>query len=233
MTVIFFVNKNKNKENEADLVIAELSGLDKISSVVNDIYSDYIDGRATLIGKKISHGEAEEALSKIHTDLILKMPNYDGFEVTDEYYYYEVSYSDLASYGIGKFSDTYIVNFLTGEVICTNVDENTEQYDAYNYTRDFSTTNILGDSVQTYTITYDLDGGIEDEYMANINSYNETMKFNLYIPTKQDYIFVGWVGSNGEEPQDSVIVDYGTTGNLHYTAVWEKVQEENAEKAVV
>ena len=67
-----------------------------------------------------------------------------------------------------------------------------------------------------YDINYTLnDGSVEN----NPTSYNiETDTFTLNEPTKQHYVFVGWTGSNGTNPQKQVSISRGTTGELNYTA---------------
>lgn len=71
-----------------------------------------------------------------------------------------------------------------------------------------------------YTITYDLDGGELNN--DNPNSYNiETEDFELNNPTKEGYAFLGWTGSNGEEPTLQITIAIGSTGNKEYTANWE------------
>ena len=70
---------------------------------------------------------------------------------------------------------------------------------------------------ETYTITYNLDGGIVD----NPSTYTEeTETFTLEEPTKEGYYFTGWTGSNGTTPQKEVIIEKGSTGNKEYTANW-------------
>lgn len=75
--------------------------------------------------------------------------------------------------------------------------------------------------VTTYTITYDLGGGVAS---GNPTSYTSgTATFTLNNPTRDGYTFTGWTGSNGTAPQTSVSVTKGTTGNLSYTANWQEV----------
>ena len=73
-------------------------------------------------------------------------------------------------------------------------------------------------SGETYTISYDLDGGTEDN---NQLTYAEiSLPLSLETPTKEGYEFVGWTGSNGDIPELSVKITTGTTGNLNYKANW-------------
>jgi uncharacterized repeat protein (TIGR02543 family) len=78
----------------------------------------------------------------------------------------------------------------------------------------------------TFSISYNLDGGTAN---GLITSYtNETDSFTLPIPKKSGYNFRGWTGSNSTNPQTNVIVTKGTTGNLNYTANWEKYSSTNS-----
>ena len=82
---------------------------------------------------------------------------------------------------------------------------------------------VVGADVEIYTITYELDGGTA---AGNPGTYTaETESFTLKNPTKEGYTFTGWTGFNGTEPQTEVTVEKGTTGNLTFTANWEKNAE--------
>ena len=73
--------------------------------------------------------------------------------------------------------------------------------------------------INTYTITYDLAGGTVEE---NPTSYTvETENIILNNPTKEGYRFIGWTGSNGEQAQETVTINKGSTGDKSYTANWE------------
>ena len=77
-------------------------------------------------------------------------------------------------------------------------------------------------SLNTYTITYNLNGGnVSTSNPANYNVTTNT--FTLNNPTKAGYTFTGWTGSNGNTPQTSVSVAKGSTGNKTYTANWAPV----------
>lgn len=52
----------------------------------------------------------------------------------------------------------------------------------------------------------------------------DTENFKLLNPTKDGYIFKGWIGSNGNTPQKDVSIFKGTRGNLSYKAVWEPLE---------
>ncbi len=74
-------------------------------------------------------------------------------------------------------------------------------------------------SLTPYTIGYTLDSGIVDG--TNPTEYNmASPTITLINPTRTDYIFTGWTGSNGETPQTTVEIEEGSTGDKTYTANW-------------
>ncbi len=78
---------------------------------------------------------------------------------------------------------------------------------------------------ESYTITYELNGGIVTG--NNPTSYNvETESFTLIAPDKVGYAFLGWTGSNGNEPQLTVTIAKGSTGNKEFTANYEAINYE-------
>ena len=85
-----------------------------------------------------------------------------------------------------------------------------------------------------YTIDYDLaggtvlvdsDNGYDGTVKGNPRTYNiNTETFTLINPQRLGYEFVGWTGSNGDEPEKLVTVEKGSYGDRHYTANWEPVK---------
>ena len=87
------------------------------------------------------------------------------------------------------------------------------------FDRDMNTTLYAVWQINTYTITYDLNGGTL--LSQNPSSYTvETDTITLNNPSKEGYMFLGWTGSNGETPQRTVKIEKGTTENKEYTAVY-------------
>jgi uncharacterized repeat protein (TIGR02543 family) len=75
-----------------------------------------------------------------------------------------------------------------------------------------------------YTISYDLDGGTLEEGVTNPASYTiESEDFTLANPTREGYVFVGWVGTGLDEPTQAVTIAKGSTGDRSYTAKWDIV----------
>ena len=77
-------------------------------------------------------------------------------------------------------------------------------------------------NINTYNITYNLDGG---EVTGNPSTYTvETEDFTLNNPSKAGYNFIGWTGSNGNTPSTNVTVEKGTINDLTYTANYEVIE---------
>ena len=67
-----------------------------------------------------------------------------------------------------------------------------------------------------YPITYNLNGGggLSNDY------YTYFAAKTLGTPSRTDYKFTGWTGSNGSTPQTSVTIPVGSEGSKSYTANW-------------
>ena len=73
-----------------------------------------------------------------------------------------------------------------------------------------------------YTITYQNVYELSDTLKNPLSYTADTQTFTLDNPKKEGYTFTGWTGSNGEVPQTRVTIEKGTTGDLTFTAHWEK-----------
>ena len=73
-------------------------------------------------------------------------------------------------------------------------------------------------SLKTYTIFYDLDGGSvgSNPESFTINSSDITLE----NPTKEHYIFTGWIGTGLYSEIKTITIQSGATGNRYYTATW-------------
>jgi len=72
-----------------------------------------------------------------------------------------------------------------------------------------------------YTISYDLTGGSLADGQMNPTSYTvESNDFTLTNPAREGYTFAGWTDGSGGEPQKTVTIVTGSTGNRTYTANW-------------
>ena len=88
----------------------------------------------------------------------------------------------------------------------------------------YDTLTIYGDvtlradfELEMYPITYYLNGSENAD--ANPRSYTiKSPEFILLAPEKWRDVFIGWTGSNGDEPQLEVIIPAGSTGERTYYA---------------
>lgn len=100
-----------------------------------------------------------------------------------------------------------------------------EKYDA-DQTVNSDLTLYAGWQVKSYTITYDLNGGVIEGGNTNPASYTvEDDTFTLKNPVKEGVIFLGWSGTDltGDRNKTVTIVK-GSTGDRAYTANWSDVQ---------
>ena len=76
-----------------------------------------------------------------------------------------------------------------------------------------------------FTISYDLMGGALQDGKTNPEVYDiTTPTFQLNNPAKEGYTFAGWTGSNGAEPETTVIIVVGSMGNKSFTANWDVIE---------
>lgn len=72
-----------------------------------------------------------------------------------------------------------------------------------------------------YPLHYDLSGGVLDK--PNPESYTiETESFVLHNPSREGYIFQGWIWEDQKEPMQQVTIEKGTVGARDFTAVWQQ-----------
>ncbi len=76
----------------------------------------------------------------------------------------------------------------------------------------------------SYTITYDLDGGVVS---GNFEAYTiESEDITLINPTKEGCTFAGWIGTDLSQATKTVIIAQGSMGNRTYTATWSAISYE-------
>ena len=81
--------------------------------------------------------------------------------------------------------------------------------------------NISLDPSFNFSIFYHLGAGALPPGQSNPISFNyETPTFTLINPILLGYDFLGWTGSNGTQPQDTITIEKGSTGDRDYTANW-------------
>ena len=72
-------------------------------------------------------------------------------------------------------------------------------------------------TLETYPVTYILHGSVNKA--DNPSEYTiESPSITLEAPSKANDVFIGWTGSNGEEPQPTVTIPKGSTGERLYYA---------------
>ena len=69
-----------------------------------------------------------------------------------------------------------------------------------------------------YRISCDANGGTVGSYPTTYTI--ESGKITLPTPTRANYTFTGWTGSNGTTPQKTVTIPAGSTGHKSYKANW-------------
>ena len=117
--------------------------------------------------------------------------------------------------GWGEVEDVYI-DKKTGEMIFAFSTDNWRTISLYNCNY------LKKEENEEYNITYVLNGGSLVEGITNPETYTiETDTFTLNNPERAGYTFIGWTGSNGDEPQKEVTIAKGSTENREYVANWQ------------
>ena len=194
---IYFDNVQKNFGQEFEITEPSTSGEDTTSINFEVELAD--PGDSYSFDVDIVNGGSIDAMYKI---------TYDWSTYDDEHpelYIFEVKYKD----GM-ELQENDLLKKNSRETITVTVAYNrdidieslpTEDRSVnYNLTLEYEQANIKGSKAQDrerlYTITYDLDGGVNNP--SNPSTYtNRTETFTLEDPTKDGYTFTGWtVGKN-------------------------------------
>ena len=72
-----------------------------------------------------------------------------------------------------------------------------------------------------YTVTMDTAGG---DPLRPIQYTVESEAFQLPTPVRTGYIFLGWTGEGITEPQETIEIPQGSTGDRTYTANWQVIE---------
>ena len=79
-------------------------------------------------------------------------------------------------------------------------------------------------NVNTYSITYQLNGGSLPSGQSNPTSYTDASPdITLNNPVREGYTFMGWTGNNGTTPETTVTIPTNSIGNRTYIANWEPI----------
>lgn len=112
------------------------------------------------------------------------------------------------------------VNFPTSKWYNASDINDNNIYSNYNDTT-FTTGSVHLKKLIDYNISYVLD---EDIIIDNPTTYNALSSITLNNPTKTGYTFTGWTLADGGEKQVTVSITPRTlTGDLTYTANWERI----------
>ncbi|MBP5468459.1 MAG: InlB B-repeat-containing protein, partial [Candidatus Riflebacteria bacterium] len=121
---------------------------------------------------------------------------------------------NLDGVSLQAFPTTFLVEFYSDGKA-----ENTLPF-TYIQAFSFETKEQQNEPLVTYSITYDLDGG--EPTSDNPTSYTIESEITLSNPTKDGYTFLGWTGSNGNTPEETVTIAKGSTGDKSYKANWQQ-----------
>ncbi|MBO7594709.1 MAG: CotH kinase family protein [Salinivirgaceae bacterium] len=78
---------------------------------------------------------------------------------------------------------------------------------------------------KSFTISYDLNGGTLSKSNPNVFISKSTKSFALNNPTKDGYIFVGWIGTGLNGPTEKVTIYDDNLGDKAFTAVWQEQKD--------
>ncbi len=73
-----------------------------------------------------------------------------------------------------------------------------------------------------YNIKYNLDGGTIENAKYSYSIVDED--YLIPTPKKDNHIFLGWTGSNGDKKEENVTITSGSYGDKEYTANWKLEQ---------
>ena len=89
--------------------------------------------------------------------------------------------------------------------------------DALSFIMPYAPVTLTLYSDQLYTVTMDTAGG-------PIQYTVESEAFQLPTPVRTGYIFLGWTGEGITEPQKTIEIPQGSTGDRTYTANWQVIE---------
>ncbi len=93
--------------------------------------------------------------------------------------------------------------------------------DALSFIMPYAPVTLTLYSDQLYTVTLDTAGG---DPIRPIQYTVESEAFQLPTPVRTGYIFLGWTGEGITEPQKTIEIPQGSTGDRTYTANWQVIE---------
>ena len=96
-----------------------------------------------------------------------------------------------------------------------------EGNDAVSFLMPYAPLTLTLTANKLYTVTMDTAGG---DPIRPIQYTVESEAFQLPIPVRTGYIFLGWTGEGITEPQKTMEIPQGSTGDRTYTANWQVIE---------
>ena len=96
-----------------------------------------------------------------------------------------------------------------------------EGNDAVSFLMPYAPLTLTLTADKLYTVTMDTAGG---DPIRPIQYTVESEAFQLPTPVRTGYIFLGWTGEGITEPQETIEIPQGSTGDRTYTANWQVIE---------
>ena len=108
--------------------------------------------------------------------------------------------------------------FLSDPAISLSISEGN---DAVSFLMPYAPLTLTLTANKLYTVTLDTAGG---DPIRPIQYTVESEAFQLPTPVRTGYIFLGWTGEGITEPQKTIEIPQGSTGDRTYTANWQVIE---------
>ena len=108
--------------------------------------------------------------------------------------------------------------FLSDPAVSLSISEGN---DALSFLMPYAPLTLTLTANKLYTVTMDTAGG---DPIRPIQYTVESEAFQLPTPVRTGYIFLGWTGEGITEPQKTIEIPQGSTGDRTYTANWQVIE---------
>ena len=108
--------------------------------------------------------------------------------------------------------------FLSDPAVSLSISEGN---DAVSFLMPYAPLTLMLTANKLYTVTMDTAGG---DPIRPIQYTVESEAFQLPTPVRTGYIFLGWTGEGITEPQKTIEIPQGSTGDRTYTANWQVIE---------
>ena len=108
--------------------------------------------------------------------------------------------------------------FLSDPAVSLSISEGN---DAVSFLMPYAPLTLTLTADKLYTVTMDTAGG---DPIRPIQYTVESEAFQLPTPVRTGYIFLGWTGEGITEPQKTIEIPQGSTGDRTYTANWQVIE---------